>query len=248
MQPLAEDINGNHVIQKILQTWPSEHNQFIYDAMIAKCAAIACHKHGCCVMQKCVDAADPVQKKELMMKIADSTRVFVKNPFGNYVVQYVLELKVEDVNRRIGEKLLGSLLELGREKFSSNVIEKCLEHTTEDVKQAMVQEILNSVPSFYDLLIDQYGNYVVQKALSVAAEPSFTLFIEKLRPDVERLRNSNEFGVKIYNRLVKQYPLLGGEIRGGKFSAKKKEKSAKKPKSGKKKEKKPKMPQPMGYP
>jgi hypothetical protein len=34
------------------------------------------------------------------------------------------------------------------------------------------------------------------------------LFIEKLRPDVDRLRHSNEFGVKIYNRLIKQYPQL----------------------------------------
>lgn len=34
VRELAEDINGNHVIQKILSTWKPEFNQFIYDAMI----------------------------------------------------------------------------------------------------------------------------------------------------------------------------------------------------------------------
>jgi hypothetical protein len=58
-----------------------------------------------------------------------------------------------EVNQRIGEKLLGSLLLLGMEKFSSNVIEKCLEHNAIDIKEAMVKEILQA-DSFYDFLLD----------------------------------------------------------------------------------------------
>ena len=86
-----------------------------------------------------------------MLKIADFTQTFVRNPYGNYVVQYVLELKMVEVNKRIGEKLLGSLLLLGMEKFSSNVIEKCLEHNCSEIKEAMVKEIL-SADTFYDFL------------------------------------------------------------------------------------------------
>lgn len=121
--------------------------------MMKQCVEIACHKHGCCVMQKCIDGADVQQKKELTSKIAEHTQTFVRNPFGNYVVQYVLELKSVDINKQIGQRLLGSLLELGREKFSSNVIEKCLEHNSSEVKEAMVKEIL-SASSFYDFLLD----------------------------------------------------------------------------------------------
>ncbi len=137
----------------------------------------------------------------------------MRNPYGNYVVQYVLELRILEINKIIGKRLLGSLLELGKEKFSSNVIEKCLEHNSNEVKEAMVREILNA-ESFYDFLLDQYGNYVIQKSLSVAQEPFFSEFIEKLRPDIERLRYSNDFGVKIYSRLVKQYPELAIDSTG----------------------------------
>jgi len=141
----------------------------------------------------------------LTEKIAEHTQVFVRNPYGNYVVQYVLELKSLQINKLIGQRLLGSLLELGKQKFSSNVIEKCLEHNSNEVKEAMVKEIL-SADTYYDFLLDQYGNYVIQKSLQVALEPYFSQFIEKLKPDLDRLRYSNDFGLKIYNRLIKQYP------------------------------------------
>ncbi len=35
-------------------------------------------------------------------------------------------MDVRSVNKVIGKKLLGSMLELGKEKFSSNVIEKVI--------------------------------------------------------------------------------------------------------------------------
>lgn len=69
------------------------------------------------------------------------------------MVQYVLELKMMEVNQRIGQKLLGTLLQLGKEKFSSNVIEKCLEHNSTDIKEAMVKEIMQT-NTFFEFLLD----------------------------------------------------------------------------------------------
>lgn len=54
-------------------------------------------------MQKCIDGATPSQKLILCLEIAKHTKVFVRNPYGNYVVQYVLELKNVEVNKKIGE-------------------------------------------------------------------------------------------------------------------------------------------------
>jgi hypothetical protein len=47
---LSKDINGNHVLQKVLATWSSHEKKFLYDAMIQQNTLIACHKHGCCIM------------------------------------------------------------------------------------------------------------------------------------------------------------------------------------------------------
>jgi len=62
---LIEDLNGNHVIQKCLNRLTQEENQFIYDAAMQECVEISTHKHGCCVLQRCFDAASESQKLTL---------------------------------------------------------------------------------------------------------------------------------------------------------------------------------------
>ncbi len=57
------------------------------------------------------------------------------------MIQYVLGLKMKQICKEVGAQLLGSLLVLSLEKFSSNVIEKCLEATTEEIRYKMVVEI-----------------------------------------------------------------------------------------------------------
>jgi hypothetical protein len=111
-------------------------------------------------MQKCIDAANYEQKLALTLAIARHTKLFVKDPFANYVIQYILDLNLIEVNTEVGNQLLGQLLWLSREKFSSNVIEKCLENTAAEIRELMVQEIMLA-DSFLDYLVDQYGNYVI---------------------------------------------------------------------------------------
>lgn len=161
IKEMSEDINGNHVIQKILHSWDHFQNQFLYDAMKAQCVQIACHKHGCCIMQKCIDASTTAQKKALTHEIAINTLTFVKNPFGNYVVQFVLNLKISAINVVISRQLMSDIIPLSKQKFSSNVIEKCLEHNSVDMNREMVQHIMNESTHYFNLLSDQYGNYVI---------------------------------------------------------------------------------------
>jgi hypothetical protein len=64
--PLIKDLNGNHVIQKCLHRLSADHRQFIYDAITNNCIEVATHKHGCCVLQRCIDYASPSQKVRRM--------------------------------------------------------------------------------------------------------------------------------------------------------------------------------------
>lgn len=46
------------------------HTQFIYQAAGQHCCEVATHRHGCCVLQRCIDFATPSQRKELVEHIA----------------------------------------------------------------------------------------------------------------------------------------------------------------------------------
>jgi len=54
-------------------------------------------------MQKCIDGADENQRERLISEIILHTQDFVRNPFGNYVVQYVLDKNLIEINEKIGE-------------------------------------------------------------------------------------------------------------------------------------------------
>ena len=66
---LVMDNNGNHVVQQCLINIKAPSNQFIYEEIMLNCLAIATHKHGCCVLQKCIDYSDETQKVVLQQLI-----------------------------------------------------------------------------------------------------------------------------------------------------------------------------------
>jgi len=53
---LMIDINGNHVIQKIVSCM--KKNEFIYDFIIKNYLSVSRNKFGCCAMQKCIEYAN----------------------------------------------------------------------------------------------------------------------------------------------------------------------------------------------
>lgn len=52
-----------------LQRLGPEDAQFIYNACGEHCVDVATHRHGCCVMQRCLDFANPQQRAELVERI-----------------------------------------------------------------------------------------------------------------------------------------------------------------------------------
>jgi hypothetical protein len=59
---LAKDVNGNHVIQKIIEIYPKESNQFIVTEIAKHIVEISKLKLGVCVYQKIIDRASDQDK------------------------------------------------------------------------------------------------------------------------------------------------------------------------------------------
>jgi hypothetical protein len=82
----------------------------------------------------------------------------------NYVVQYVLELKIPSANAHLASQFKGRYVYLSKQKVSSNVVEKCLRFFMDDDKAAIVHELIKG-SHFEQLLQDPYANYVIYTAL-----------------------------------------------------------------------------------
>lgn len=205
---LIKDINGNHVIQKCLNVYRENYNNFIYEAACKNVVDIATHRHGCCVLQRCIDAASPQQLNLLIDNIVENAVSLVKDAFGNYVVQYILDLNSMSVNARLALIFMESMQELSTQKFSSNVIEKCLQQNSSEIQQEMIMEI-GKPKNLARMLEDQYANYVVQRALSLSSPHMLLKMIKEIKPMMEDLKKS-QFGKRIHAKLLRKYPELTG--------------------------------------
>eukprot|EP01018_Ginkgo_biloba_P011409 Gb_41364 [translate_table: standard] len=116
----------------------------------------------------------------------------------NYVVQYVLDLDFPWATLEILVQLEGNYAYLSMQKFSSNVVEKCLKLSAEENRKHIILELINS-SRLGQLLQDPYANYVVQSALAVSKGALHDTFVEAIRPHFPALRSS-PFGKRILSR------------------------------------------------
>ncbi|KAF9072675.1 ARM repeat-containing protein [Rhodocollybia butyracea] len=199
---LIKDLNGNHVIQKCLNKLSPEDNQFIYNAVAANCVEVATHRHGCCVLQRCIDHASDHQRIQLVNEITFNALTLVQDPYGNYVVQYILDLNDNRFSDAVIRQFAGNVCALSVQKFSSNVIEKCVRVAEHSTRKMLIEELLNRT-RLEKLLRDSYGNYCVQTALDYAEPAQRALLVEGIRPVLPLIRNT-PYGKRIQNKLQRE--------------------------------------------
>ncbi|KAL1968720.1 hypothetical protein VTN77DRAFT_1546 [Rasamsonia byssochlamydoides] len=186
---LVQDLNGNHVIQKCLNRLSAEDAQFIYDAVGAHCVVVGTHRHGCCVLQRCIDHASGEQRARLIAQITANAFALVQDPFGNYVVQYILDLSEPHFTEPLCQAFLGNVVPLSKQKFSSNVIEKCLRTADYQMRRKMIEEML-APNELEKMLRDSFANYVVQTAMDFADPEMRARLVEAIRPILPSIRQT----------------------------------------------------------
>lgn len=154
---LIKDLNGNHVIQKILNKFKPIQCQFIYNSILDDLVTVATHKHGCCVLQKCLNHVIPLQLVEFLKKILQFGTFFklINDQFGNYVLQYLISINSININYKIYDNFLKfGINNLCNLKFSSNVIEKFLKNcfTNENKNKKKIKNEDEELVKFLDEL------------------------------------------------------------------------------------------------
>lgn len=165
---LIKHPKANYLVQYCLEHLQHKHNQWIYDCVGTHMIEIACDRVGCVIVKRCIDFASDAQLQALIGEAKHTILTLVQDPFGNYVIQHVIQKYPKEVfTSSLIRQLLGHLTDLCVQKFSSNVVEKCLETADADTKRYMLEEITNT-DLLPQLLNDRYANFVIQTALDVA--------------------------------------------------------------------------------
>ena len=212
------DQNASHIIIKYVNTLPSPKNDFIIQFLLENSYELAMKKYSCCVLQKCIEYSNDKQKKNFLKQIAIKSFGLFNDQFGNYVVQYCINLCDFEINKIFVDNFLNNILKFSTQKYSSNIIEKCMDCSDESTRELICEKYCKK-EIVEKLLFDNYGNYVLQKVIALSKEPLTSKYLEMVGPLMVNL-SSLSFGQRLYNKLISSYPNLlmyiGGPIKQGK--------------------------------
>ncbi|KAH7838444.1 hypothetical protein Vadar_026412 [Vaccinium darrowii] len=175
--------------------------EYLLKGIADNCLQIATNKHGCSVLQSCVDHFQGEYRESLVAEIIANAIHLAEDPYGNYVVQRLLGLKTPGINENLVMQFEGSFVSLSCNKYASNVVEKCFTESGEEISSQILMEFIRS-PEVSMLLINPFGNSVIQSALSVSKGSIRSTLLNLIRANAPTLR-SNRYGKKVLDRFDK---------------------------------------------
>lgn len=232
-QTLSGSVTGFHVVVKLLDALPAKECEEVLQELCGTSQmvlSLGCDQWGCCVLKKCIDRAEGPMRQKILDCIIETCVELVQDPYGNYVVQHIILGKNNHPSPvgKVIDAMQGKVFEFSLQKFSSNVLEKCLVNSTDKDRLKVLNEILN--PGKYmspsdaiqKLLFNQFGNYVFQQCLEVAKDPQYSLLIDLAKPYIQELIQTpsqegegsgggnlaGEHVRRLALKLVKKYPVL----------------------------------------
>jgi hypothetical protein len=93
-----------------------------------------------------------------MEMICENVDKLINDEHGNFIVQHTVNLKIEKYNQKIFDYVKSNLIFLSKQKYSSNVIDKCILYEDSCLQGALIEKMIE-LKCIGELIMDQYGNY-----------------------------------------------------------------------------------------
>lgn len=136
------------------------------DEVEGRIYCIARDQHGCRFLQKKFDEGRPEDVQKIFVEIIDHIIELMTDPFGNYLVQKLLEVCNGDQRMQILHAITGKpgeLVNISLNMHGTRAVQKLIETLETPQQISMVTSSL--IPGVVTLIKDLNGNHVVQRCL-----------------------------------------------------------------------------------
>lgn len=166
---IVKDQNGNHVIQKVIETLPRLCIPFMMDAFRGEFNSLAKHNYACRVIQRMLERGTEAERQTIMADLRVCTAQLMTDQYGNYVIQHIISQGEPEDRSVMIQHVLDRLLFLSKHKYASNVVEKCIQFGSDDVRSAIRIKVTSpnsdGTSPLPLMMKDQFGNYVIRELL-----------------------------------------------------------------------------------
>ncbi len=130
------------MIEKVILCFDEYSIKHIYDLILANFLQLACHSNGLCATKKVIACSKNRQYIYAIQRLLlINASMLVQNSYGNYSIQIALEKWDYELIEPLISMFYNNFFELSIQKFSSNVVEKCLERGGDAVIAKFIDEV-----------------------------------------------------------------------------------------------------------
>ena len=207
--PLLKELNGTFVVQKFAKVHYQYSNE-INDIIVENSPVLSTHRHGCCVVQKYLEIKDPIMTPNLLDKLIENCLLLIIDQFGNYVIQTILLMGNKKYGNKLAEKIAENVVYYAKHKYSSNVVEKCFDYCDGIYLNNLMMNVQKK-ENLIELILDEHGNYVVQKVLLLSPPLIQKNMLKLIVPVFDKLKKY-PYGDRVINRLIASYPIINDKL------------------------------------
>ena len=206
---LLKVLNGTFVVQKFSKIHKNYTNE-INDIVINDSLVLSTHRHGSCVIQKYLGLNDSNFVQKLVDKLLEKSLLLIIDQYGNYVLQAILDKNNINYGNTLAEKIVENFVYYAKHKYSSNVVRKCFDNCDGIYLSNLINKVQKK-ENLIELLLDEHGNYVVQKVLNIANPTIRNQMLKIIKINLNKLKNCYH-GKRLINRLIYNYPIFNEKI------------------------------------
>lgn len=177
---LRNDVFGNYVVQKLLDFGSPAIKLDIRKSLEGEMLQLSLQMYGCRVVQKALEAVSEDDLPQMLLEFHHNVLSCIHDQNGNHVIQKCIEMintraKKHDISGDVDRAsflreqidfivndVLENTVSLSCHPYGCRVLQRILEHCTEEKRGVVLDEIQKC---HRKLLDDQYGNYVIQHVL-----------------------------------------------------------------------------------
>lgn len=143
---LVRNPNGNYVISKCLECLPPFNLQWVVESFKGEVCDMATRRYGSRVLQRIAEYCQPAQSSPVfdeMLVEEDTVLSLMLHPFGNYVMQNIVEhVRDHAILDRLFSLVRQHFLYMSQHKYASNIVEKSIGKMPSEENAGMVMTIL----------------------------------------------------------------------------------------------------------
>ena len=173
------NVYGTHVLEKILSYFEDEFTKEIIDYIYYNFIDLAYNMNGICVVKKLLLMTHKKDLHQKLKKIVINNALnLIVHQYGNYVIQVIFENWDDNELEDILSQYKNKFISLSKLKYSSNAIERIIEKNQNNL-EFYINEICKE-NNLCELMLNNYGNYVIQKSIKLSSGKSRERLIENI--------------------------------------------------------------------